>query len=366
VQRSKRKLFGIVTLFIGAAGVLLWAFPGALGLPPRAPPQKDMAIDSAMRTEAIESAIALLNQHYVFPEKAALLEKQLRAQMQHGDFEHITSAEKFAQALSQSLQRDTRDKHLEVRYMEEEVPVTPPDQDQDDTPERKASYLHQTRLNFGFSGFTRLQGNMGYVDLHAFGRSRGAIDRIAAMMSLLQDTNGLIIDLRKCGGGDPETVMAFASYLFDEPTHLNDLYWRDEDHTDERWTTANVPGKKYGQARRVYLLTGEDTLSGCEDFAYALKYAKRATLVGATTGGGAHAGSPQRLGPHFMMFVPSGRPINPVTHTDWEGVGVVPDIVVSERKALDVAQVALLKDLIATETDEDWKGRLKDRLSEID
>lgn len=363
----KKKLVGITTvLAVGALGAQAFTFPGAFGLVPSEPPQKDMVVDKAMRTEAIESAIALLNQHYVFPEKAAALEKQLRGQMQNGDFDRVTSAEKFAQVLSEALQRDTRDKHLEVRYFEQEVAAVAPGQDQEDTPERREEYLHQTRLNFGFSGFTRLQGNIGLVDLHAFGRSRGAADRITAMMSLLQDTDALIVDLRRCSGGDPETVMMFASYLFDQPTHLNDLYWRDENHTDERWTTATVPGKKYGQARKVYLLTGEDTLSGCEDLAYALKNARRATLIGATTGGGAHAGSPQRLSAHFMMFVPSGRPINPITHTDWEGVGVIPDIAVSEKKALDVATIAALKDLIATTKDEDWKGRLKDRLAELD
>ena len=92
-KRSKKKIFGISTvLTIGALGALAWTFPGAFGLPPREPPQKDMAIDSATRSEAIESAIALLNQHYVFPEKAAALEKQLRSQMQHGDFDSISAA----------------------------------------------------------------------------------------------------------------------------------------------------------------------------------------------------------------------------------------------------------------------------------
>jgi C-terminal processing protease CtpA/Prc len=184
-------------------------------------------------------------------------------------------------------------------------------------------------------------------------------------MDLLADTDALVIDLRNCGGGDPETVMLFASYLFDQPTHLNDIYWREDNHTDVRWTTATVPGRKYGSARPVYLLTSQDTFSGCEDFAYALKNAGRATLIGENTGGGAHAGSPHRLGAHFMMFVPSGKPINPVTHTDWEGVGVKPDIASSADDALDVAQIAALKRLIATTSNPEWKMRIQHRLDEL-
>jgi C-terminal processing protease CtpA/Prc len=185
-------------------------------------------------------------------------------------------------------------------------------------------------------------------------------------MALLVDTKALVIDLRHCGGGDPESVMLFASYLYDKPTHLNDVYWRDENRTEQRWTQASVVGTKYGEARKVYLLTSGDTFSGCEDFAYALKNNKRATLVGETTGGGAHAGGPHRLDAHFMMFVPSGRPINPVTHTDWEGVGVAPDIKASAKNALDVAQVAALKAMIPVETDPVWRKKLQERLHDLD
>lgn len=68
------------------------------------------------------------------------------------------------------------------------------------------------------------------------------------------------------------------------------------------------------------MLTSSETISGCEDLAYALKNAGRAMVIGEVTAGAAHAGSPKRLSEHFLRFVPSGRPVSPVTHTDWEGV----------------------------------------------
>lgn len=349
-----------------AAGVLSALGFALFGMPdggPPGPPQKDMLIDAATRNEAIEAAIARLGQFYVFPEKAAAIEKQLRAQMQQGDFDSVTSAEQFAQALTEALQRDSHDKHLAVRYFEKALPELAPGQDQ--SPEEQAEeYFEQMRRNFGFENVGRLHGNIGYIDLHAFARPQYAAERIAAAMALLADTKALIIDLRKCGGGDPETVMLFANYLFDQRTHLNDVYWRDENRTEERWTQDNVPGKKYGGARKVYLLTSADTFSGGEDFAYALKNSGRATLVGETTGGGANAGNPHRLSAHFMLFVPSGRPISPVTHTNWEGVGVTPDIEASEKNALKVAHIALLKELLATETDPRWTYVLQRTLAD--
>jgi hypothetical protein len=65
------------------------------------------------------------------------------------------------------------------------------------------------------------------------------------------------------------------------------------------------------------------------------------------------------------MFVPSGRPISPVTHTDWETVGVQPDIKVSSKNALVAAQIAALKTMIPIETDAEWKRKLQERLDEL-
>ncbi len=344
-----------------ALGFALFAMPH----PQDGPPQNDMAVDKAVRNEVLDAAIANLNQYYVYPDKAAAMEKQLRARMQHGDFDSVTSAEKLAGAVTEALQNDSHDKHLEVRYFEKPVPVIPPGQD-DSAEDKAAELLKEQRFNFGFANVGRLHGDIGYIELHQFSRPQGAAERIAAAMALMADTKALIIDLRHCEGGDPDTVMLFASYLYDKRTHLNDIYWRDENRTEQRWTTDTVPGKRYGEARKVYILTSQDTFSAGEDFVYALKNNGRATVVGETTGGGAHPGNRHRLSAHFTMNVPDGRAINPVTHTDWEGVGVTPNVATSAKKALDVAQIAILKDLIATEMDVEWKTRLEEAVADLE
>lgn len=344
---------------LGSIAVLAWPDAG----PPHEPPQKDMTVDKATRDEVINNVIANLDRAYVFPDKAALIEKDLRARMSRGDFEGIASAEKFAGTLTDALQGQTHDKHLEVRYFQEPVAES---QDGGPSPQEQAEEaLHQKQVNYGFANVGRLHFNIGLLELHAFGRPQAAASRIAAAMTLLGDTDALIVDLRQCQGGDPDTVMLLASYLFDKPTHLNDIYFRDENRTEERWTTASVPGKRYGQTRPLYVLTSSDTISGCEDFAYALKNAGRAKLVGETTAGAAHAGSPHRLSAHFMMFVPSGRPINPVTHGNWEGVGVAPDIKTSAKKALDAAQLAILQGMVSAEKDPMRKDDMQQHIDEL-
>lgn len=361
----KRKKTIVATLAIAALAALGAASFVAFGHGHDGPPQQDMSVDAAKRVAIVGHVTALLDRAYVFPEKAAAFDATLHAKVRNGDFDAITSAQDFADALTDTLQHELQDRHLEVRYFEKPVPEPTPGEDQT-TEEKAAELLRQERLNYGFAEVRRLHGNIGYLDIHQFGRPQGAADRIGAAMSLLADTRALIIDLRRCGGGDPDTVMLVASYLFDHRTHLNDIYWREENRTEERWTTEDVPGKRYGSARAVYVLTSSDTFSGGEDFAYALKNAGRAILVGEKTGGGAHPGNPRRVDEHFMMFVPSGRPISPVTHTDWEGTGVVPDIATPARKAFDVAQIAILKQLIATETDAEWKEGLQATLQELE
>ncbi|MDE1150371.1 MAG: S41 family peptidase [Azospirillaceae bacterium] len=336
-----------------------------LGLGPFAPFQADMAIDRAARTAVIDGAVAAIERYYVFPEKAAQMAQHLATRMAQGDFDAITSAEKLAQVLTDSLQKDTGDAHLTVRYFEKPIAELPPGQDQ--TPEEKAEEEStQKRLNYGFQTVSRLKSNIGYIDLRAFGRPAQAAAKIAGAMALVSDTRALIIDLRECEGGDPDTVMLFASYLFDAPTHLNDIYWRDENRIEERWTRASVSGTKYGSTRRVYVLTGENTFSAAEDFAYALKANRRAIIVGTSTqGGGAHPGQPRRINAHFMIFVPTGRAINPVTQTNWQETGVLPDLPSSESKALDVAQIEILKEVMASDPDPRARQAAKERIADL-
>src|SRR2546423_8603217 len=156
-------------------------------------------------------------------------------------------------------------------------------------------------------------------------------------MNFLSNVDALIFDLRDNGGGTPEMVAYISTYLFDEPTPLNDLYNRKEDSTTQFWTLPYVPGKRFA-GKPVFVLTSRRTFSGAEEFTYNLKNLKRATIVGETTGGGAHPVSGQRIDEHFIIGVPFARAINPITKTNWEGTGIEPDVKVPAAEALSTAQ----------------------------
>jgi C-terminal processing protease CtpA/Prc len=113
-----------------------------------------------------------------------------------------------------------------------------------------------------------------------------------------------------------------ASYLVERRTHLNDLFTRRTGSTEEFWTRDSVTGSRFCGSKPVYVRTSSRTFSGGEEFTYDLQQLKRATVIGETTGGGAYPIASHRICDHFLITVPFARPVNPVTHANWEGVGV--------------------------------------------
>jgi C-terminal processing protease CtpA/Prc len=164
-------------------------------------------------------------------------------------------------------------------------------------------------------------------------------------MNFIGNVDAVIIDLRDNGGGAPAMVSFISSYLFNERTHLNDLWTRRNNTTEEFWT-QDVPGKRLA-TQPVFVLTSSRTFSGGEEFTYNLKSLKRATIVGETTGGGAHPTGPQPIDERFMIAVPFARAINPITKTNWEGTGVEPDVKVAAADALATAQKLAAEKLAA-------------------
>jgi C-terminal processing protease CtpA/Prc len=157
-----------------------------------------------------------------------------------------------------------------------------------------------------------------------------------------------------------------ASYFFGStPVHLTDMHWQDEKKMVEIWT-QNIPGRR-STNQDLYLLIGPSTFSAPEDFAYSLRQLKRATLVGEKTGGGAHMGRGlQRLSPLFTAFIPTGESLNPITKSNWENVGVEPDVEAHAENALDEAHRLALRRLIEQEDDPKWKSYLRQALEKID
>ena len=285
-------------------------------------------IDTATRERVIAGAIAKLNELYVFPETAKKMEQALRAHQKKGEYEAITRGDEFARLLTTHLLEASHDKHLGVTFTAVKPPPAPP-------------ALGNTRkrdpINCAFTRLEILDGNIAYVKLGGFGPTDACAPTISAAMNFVANADAIIFDLRGAGGGQALTAVFLESYLFDQPTHVNDIWTRSTDTTQQFWTEAAVPGQRSSDVP-VFVLTSFRTFSAGEEFAYDLQAQKRATIVGETTGGGAHTTHAQKLDDRFAINVPFGRAINPITKTNWEGVGVQPDVKVPQADALTTAQ----------------------------
>jgi len=172
---------------------------------------------------------------------------------------------------------------------------------------------------------------------------------IAAAMELVKGTYALIIDLRHNHGGSPDGVVFWCSYLFpDAGTHFNDIVRADTGETRQFWSLAWVPGSRYTD-RPVYVLTSHKTFSGGEDFCYTLQAQGRAEVIGETTGGGAHPTRMIPISETLAVAVPFARSVNPVTGTNWQGTGVVPDTEVPADQAYDVAYGQALRHVLSAD-----------------
>ena len=309
--------------------------------------------DTKVKEQTVKKISKLLNDNYVFPDMAKKMSALIKQNLAAGNYNSIDDPMKFAETLTADLQSVSKDKHIRVRFSPEDAKrLIEQEKNGRDPGDEKHWNEMLKKENYGFKKIERLPGNIGYVDFRNFASPDYSKETVASVMQFLENTDAIIFDLRLNGGGDPAGVQLICSYLFNEtPVHLNDLYYRPTDVTNEYWTLRKIDGKRMPDVP-VYVLTSKFTFSGAEEFAYNLKNLKRATIVGETTGGGAHPGGVMPINEGFAIFVPRGRAINPITKTNWEVVGVAPDVSVKSELALEQAQILALQKLTQKSKDE--------------
>lgn len=296
--------------------------------------QQDFDLDAAERQRVIQAVIASLEQYYVDPAAARKIADLLAAHAKAGDYDNQTDGRGFAGMLTQDIRSVNQDQHLIVVFSADVLPNRPPPPSRQ-PPSVSAVYReNMKRMNCTIESVETLPHNIGYLKLNSFPDPSVCGQAVREAMAKLNQSDALIFDLRDNRGGIPDMVSLIAAYLFDHPEYL---YNPREITTERSWTRSPVAGNNLAD-KHVFLLTSVRTASGAEQFTYDLKMLKRATLVGETTSGQAHAGMFHRIDDHFGMGIPEVKPINPFSKADWEGVGVEPDVKVRAEDALAAAQ----------------------------
>jgi hypothetical protein len=340
------------------------------------PDDGSLAAEQLSGRDIVTKALALLRENYVFPDRAERIAAEIEARLAAGDYDDLDEIA-LTERLTEHLQAASEDKHLRVRLgggpsprgngpgprresagpSRDRADRDRADRDRGDEDRDRQAGHEARRLkmrqragldNFGIRRIERLDGNIGYLDLRRVASPESAGPAVAAAMELVAGTSALIIDLRRNGGGSPHGVVLWCSYLFpEEPTHFSDIFDASTGETRQFWSYPYLPGSRYLD-RPVYVLTSSRTFSGGEDLCYTLQSLGRAEVIGETTGGGAHPTRPFRISAAVHIGIPHARSISPVTGTNWQGTGVVPDTPTPADQAYDVAYAKALRHVLET------------------
>jgi hypothetical protein len=314
-----------------------------LSMPAWAAP--DTSLGSAERTAVVQKLSGLLRQKYVFPDVAENVAAAIEKKDASGGYAGADSAPALGKALSDDLQTLGNDRHF-VALFDPKFREKPAGAPALPSAEQFAEQRQDmAQMGYGIQKVERLPGNVGYIELRGFGPTEIVTPAYTAAMSLLAGSNALIVDLRRNGGGSPDSVAYFMSHFFPmgDQRHLNDFYDRPTGETQQSWTLPSV-GVRYDKP--VYVLVSPRTFSGGEECAYDFQAQKRGTVVGEVTGGGSNPVTRFSLGQGIVAAIPTARAINPVTKTNWEHIGVKPDLAVPAAQALQAAHVAALRSLV--------------------
>ncbi|MFC6705191.1 S41 family peptidase [Flexivirga alba] len=237
----------------------------------------------------------------------------------------------FAAAATAALYNLSRDGHLRVRHRAAGA------MDGFDSEACREFYAAEAVTNAaGMQSVSRLDKTTGLLVVAPYlSPMPMAQPYVDAAFALLSGVERLVIDLRAGRGGTPETVAYLCGFLLgEESVHLQDIVTRDGS-AQQFWTMPQHD--RLPDEVEVAVLTSSKTFSGCEELAYNLQSTQRATVFGETTGGGAHPVEIFRLSDVLEVTVPVARSVNAVTGTNWEGIGVVPDVPVAADEALERA-----------------------------
>jgi len=318
-------------------------------------PEKKKAIVKRVATE--------FRDKYVFAGMGEKMANYIERQEVQGIYDSLAAVKPFCAKLTSDLREISKDKHLFVFQSPEEAKevaarnnLPPPEE----IVRINESYLKgERRGNFGFGKIEILEGNVGYVDIDWFSSEDEACEKVIGLMSYLSDTEAIIFDLRDNGGGGGNAGSLLMSYFFDgEKVPFAGVYWRSTNQTEQSWSAAYVPGKRLPDVD-VYILTNSKTFSAAEDFCYSLQALRRAVIVGERTKGGAHPVDVVIIDGDILAQISIGNSVHPLTGSNWETNGVIPDIEAASENSLQVAYRKALEQILEKTSDPEDKEEIR-------
>lgn len=313
--------------------------------------QSMVKLENKKIIELVKAVADSVETGYVFPDKGIEIKQYLLERVKTDVYQNI-DLPRLVMLLRKDLLDASKDKHLSVRMM---GPNT--------NPQRVGDFNNDMQP---IKELKILDGNVGYIRFDFFPQGEAAMNGAMGAMLMLNNTDALIIDMRYNGGGHPLLIEFLCGMFLPSQTHINSIYFRKGSETITSYSATSqidyqvflkspfgkgadtltvMPGFDKLKNIPIYVLTSSYTFSAAEEFTYNLQSLKRATVIGETTGGGAHPVRGVNIAGQLQLSLPFARSINPITKTNWQDVGVRADVSTSSDEAMGKAHVIALENL---------------------
>ena len=274
--------------------------------------------------KTIDSLISVLKTHYLFADKALLIENDLRYKLASNKFDKIHDGYSFIREINLIMREVSGDMHLDIVETKPTVRLD------------KVTELDNSR-RYGIESTNILSGNVGYFKLSYFYHNPNTQAAASLALKELSKVDALIIDLRSAEGDSIALVQYLMSFFAKENTLLSEVFYDKQSQSKMLLSLENIGHDNFRDNFPVYILTSSLLSGSAEFFSYTLKHLNKAVIVGEETMGVAYILQKQKINAHFSLNMPIAIPIHPKTLSNWEGIGVIPDIPVAADLALDAA-----------------------------
>lgn len=341
MARSIRRL-----LLLSALGGVMAAAPFATA----AQTSPHAALGAADRAGALERIKAEIGASYVFPERRGPAIDRLVAAAAEGRYD-TSDPVAFAERVTEDLTATTHDTHLYLRYdpawfASASLPAAPGDDAQQIQLEAEIA----RHTNHGLAEMRILPGNIRYLRIEGFpwveDETGPAYD---GAMRFLKGGRAVIIDLRGNGGGWIQASKYLLSHFVAADTLIATFHSPNAEPQQYRAADYLPSGRIQGPP--VYILIDGRSRSAAEMVAYTFQQYGLGELIGARTEGAANISDDFGVAPGFRLSVSTGRTVQPISQTDWEGVGVTPTVETDPSQALEIAQLRAIDRLLPVTPD---------------
>ena len=298
----------------------------------------NIPLTAEKQKKIINSFADNLAKYYFFQDSVKMIVEKLNLAYENGMFSNITNDSLFAVSITKLVRETVSDNHLGVRYekglqMSSPNRMVPRPRDNNVPGNPEMASNRRSPIEFEI-----LENNIGYLKITMFDEQPMFFDEIDKVFENVKETKALIVDLSNCRGGTPIGCNYVKSYLLQPNIRLTSYLWLIDGNVTETdsYSLDRLKSERYTE-KPVFVLTGRTTFSAAENFCYDLQVLKRGIIVGVNTKGGANPGRAFPIGDSYSAFIPTGQSYNHITKTNWEGVGIIPDILTSEDEALSKA-----------------------------